>query len=151
MHEKKNSSSTRRRQQRNKTKCKKLRRFCCLIFFFNETPTTEIYTRPYTLSLHDALPISPPASSNTMINRPSCWNTGLAMSGAMLVCSQLSAVLKEQSCASLHRLGTMFENAGSVPFAKSVANRVKGTLLHPCPVGSFATSESSGKMLCLRA
>src|SRR5437879_13606514 len=45
----------------------------------------------------------------------------------------------------------MFENVGSVPFAKSVANRVKGTLLHPCPVGSFATSESSGKMLCLRA
>src|SRR5213596_4315969 len=29
-----------------------------LIFFFNDTPTTEIYTRPYTLSLHDALPIS---------------------------------------------------------------------------------------------
>src|SRR5881296_2165946 len=28
------------------------------IFFFNETPTTEIYTLLYTLSLHDALPIS---------------------------------------------------------------------------------------------
>src|SRR5215471_21170746 len=27
-----------------------------LFFFFNDTPTTEIYT----LSLHDALPISPP-------------------------------------------------------------------------------------------
>src|SRR5213596_2282380 len=27
-------------------------------FFFNDTATTEIYTRPYTLSLHDALPIS---------------------------------------------------------------------------------------------
>jgi len=27
-------------------------------FFFNDTATTEIYT----LSLHDALPISPPAS-----------------------------------------------------------------------------------------
>src|SRR5213596_2996612 len=26
-------------------------------FFFNDTATTEIYTRPYTLSLHDALPI----------------------------------------------------------------------------------------------
>src|SRR2546430_10520809 len=81
------------------------------------------YTRPPPSVL------SPPDSSNTMINRPSCWNTGLAISGAMLVCSQLSAVLKEQSCASLHRLGTMFENVGSVPFAKSVANRVKGTLL----------------------
>src|SRR3712207_9361814 len=31
--------------------------FLILFFFFNDTPTTEIYT----LSLHDALPISPPA------------------------------------------------------------------------------------------
>src|SRR6187402_4013875 len=28
--------------------------------FFNVTPTTEIYTVSYTLSLHDALPISAP-------------------------------------------------------------------------------------------
>src|SRR5213596_4281753 len=28
-----------------------------IFFFFNDTATTEIYTRPYTLSLHDALPI----------------------------------------------------------------------------------------------
>src|SRR5881397_4397378 len=27
-------------------------------FFFNDTATTEIYTAQYTLSLHDALPIS---------------------------------------------------------------------------------------------
>src|SRR5881275_3032371 len=27
------------------------------LFFFNDTATTEIYTVPYTLSLHDALPI----------------------------------------------------------------------------------------------
>src|SRR5215469_18815917 len=38
--------------------------FCCSLsfyffFFFNDTATTEIYT----LSLHDALPISPPPSS----------------------------------------------------------------------------------------
>src|SRR5213596_4421331 len=31
------------------------RRVSC--FFFNDTATTEIYTSPYTLSLHDALPI----------------------------------------------------------------------------------------------
>src|SRR2546430_5677219 len=30
-------------------------------FFFNDTATTEIYT----LSLHDALPISPPATAST--------------------------------------------------------------------------------------
>src|SRR5210317_147911 len=29
-----------------------------LLFFFNDTATTEIYTLSYTLSLHDALPIS---------------------------------------------------------------------------------------------
>src|SRR5213596_3246504 len=29
-----------------------------LFFFFNTTAPTNIYTRPYTLSLHDALPIS---------------------------------------------------------------------------------------------
>src|SRR5213596_1696284 len=34
---------------------------CC--FFFNDTATTEIYTRPYTLSLHDALPISTRSSA----------------------------------------------------------------------------------------
>src|SRR5215204_7224907 len=33
--------------------------FLCLFFFFNDTATTEIYT----LSLHDALPISPPGCS----------------------------------------------------------------------------------------
>src|SRR5213596_3538938 len=34
-----------------------------LIFFFNDPAPTEIYTRPYTLSLHDALPISTSAAS----------------------------------------------------------------------------------------
>src|SRR5210317_1604955 len=29
-----------------------------VFFFFNDTATTEIYTLSYTLSLHDALPIS---------------------------------------------------------------------------------------------
>src|SRR5210317_2590202 len=38
--------------------------FC---FFFNDTATTEIYTLSYTLSLHDALPISP----------HQCWHAGL--------------------------------------------------------------------------
>src|SRR6058998_4432960 len=32
-----------------------------LLFFFNDTATTEIYTVMNTLSLHDALPISPGA------------------------------------------------------------------------------------------
>src|SRR5258708_35728114 len=36
--------------------------FHCIIFFFNDTATTEIYT----LSLHDALPISTAGSCATM-------------------------------------------------------------------------------------
>src|SRR5213596_1155004 len=48
--------------------CNSIVRYACQIgrnrsgyfFFFNDTATTEIYTRPYTLSLHDALPISTP-------------------------------------------------------------------------------------------
>src|SRR5213596_4397301 len=39
-------------------------KFYLFFFFsFNYTPTTKIYTRPYTLSLHDALPISRSPSS----------------------------------------------------------------------------------------
>src|SRR5881275_3130925 len=34
-----------------------LRGILSVFFFFNDTATTEIYTVPYTLSLHDALPI----------------------------------------------------------------------------------------------
>src|SRR3989442_3682923 len=40
-----------------------------LFFFFNDTATTEIYT----LSLHDALPISAP-SSTTRVARGSRWS-----------------------------------------------------------------------------
>src|SRR5881409_4478452 len=42
-------------------------------FFFNDTATTEIYTWDYTLSLHDALPISVPW---TPIARASCGDWG---------------------------------------------------------------------------
>ena len=36
---------------------------CCFLFFFNDTATTEIYT----LSLHDALPISTFEQSGTVL------------------------------------------------------------------------------------
>src|SRR6266545_3727307 len=49
---------------------------CCFFFFFNDTATTEIYT----LSLHDALPISPSARSSS--NRcNSCWPPSPASMG----------------------------------------------------------------------
>src|SRR5215467_6924066 len=38
---------------------------CLFFFFFNDTATTEIYT----LSLHDALPISPPAAEPCLLSR----------------------------------------------------------------------------------
>src|SRR2546430_9539955 len=44
--------------------------FVVLFFFFNDTATTEIYT----LSLHDALPISPHASPSSA---PARWGTVL--------------------------------------------------------------------------
>src|SRR5210317_1846052 len=37
-------------------------------FFFNDTATTEIYTLSYTLSLHDALPISSELQSHSEIS-----------------------------------------------------------------------------------
>src|SRR2546422_2288266 len=39
---------------------------CCVFFFFNDTATTEIYT----LSLHDALPISPRGRHRNRAVRP---------------------------------------------------------------------------------
>src|SRR5881296_2295989 len=38
-------------------------------FFFNDTATTEIYTLLYTLSLHDALPISAPERVGSNLTR----------------------------------------------------------------------------------
>src|SRR5262245_65671920 len=45
--------------------CLTLSLLCSVLFFFNDTATTEIYT----LSLHDALPISPGSGTR----RRRCW------------------------------------------------------------------------------
>src|SRR3712207_8871419 len=47
--------------------------FAVIFFFFNDTATTEIYT----LSLHDALPISTASTSRRWCSpsRPTCWVT----------------------------------------------------------------------------
>src|SRR5437660_9789788 len=48
-------------------------------FFFNDTATTEIYT----LSLHDALPISTPWTARRRSrSSPSGWSTGIPTSSA---------------------------------------------------------------------
>src|SRR6058998_4287098 len=49
-------------------KCDFILVFLFFFFFFNDTATTEIYTVMNTLSLHDALPISPV--------RRACWPRG---------------------------------------------------------------------------
>src|SRR5208337_5632300 len=43
----------------------------CFFFFFNDTATTEIYT----LSLHDALPISPSSTPSTAAVPPATWDS----------------------------------------------------------------------------
>src|SRR3712207_9086376 len=45
---------------------------CVLFFFFNDTATTEIYT----LSLHDALPISLHATQSTVNHMKAAWWIG---------------------------------------------------------------------------
>src|SRR3712207_7431790 len=50
-----------------------------VFFFFNDTATTEIYT----LSLHDALPISPPSPPR----RGDGWTTGPRRSASRRRCS----------------------------------------------------------------
>src|SRR5688572_33448126 len=50
----------------------------CFCFFFNDTATTEIYT----LSLHDALPISAPACSSPTRPTPTRWAGPTARSSA---------------------------------------------------------------------
>src|SRR5256885_9478202 len=83
-----------------------------------------------------------------MIKRPSRWNNALLISGSMLFLSHVSAVESEQSCASLHRSGTIFEKSGSVPLARSGANCENGTRFLTC-TASFTTSESKATPLCL--
>src|SRR6476469_10812600 len=73
-----------------------------LFFFFNDTATTEIYT----LSLHDALPISPsrilPLRPGASSNRPGCGASGdrkstrLLQSPMYLVCRLLLEKKKKQ-------------------------------------------------------
>src|SRR5210317_1290663 len=55
------------------TLCRGLIRSGFLSFFFNDTATTEIYTLSYTLSLHDALPISSHIQKSRMPSSACDW------------------------------------------------------------------------------
>src|SRR3546814_6946789 len=50
-----------------------------ILFYCNDTPTTEIYTYGHTLSLHDALPISPACGCTLTCSAP---NSSFARSRA---------------------------------------------------------------------
>src|SRR2546422_6339800 len=63
----------------------------CFFFFFNDTATTEIYT----LSLHDALPISPTAAT------PRSPLTGSAWPARMPPASRSSAIRSEEHTSEL--------------------------------------------------
>src|SRR5829696_10477099 len=80
---------------------------CSLFFFFNDTATTEIYT----LSLHDALPISRCASSRSPRNQSppvfppnfrSEEHTSELQSLTNLVCRLLLEKKKKNLCARSH-------------------------------------------------
>src|SRR5256885_16317796 len=66
--------------------------FIFFFFFFNDTATTEIYT----LSLHDALPISPPRVVLDMTGVTFCDSQGL---GTLVVLSRKATLA--QSCLVL--------------------------------------------------
>src|SRR6266487_6656939 len=71
-------------------------------FFFNDTATTEIYT----LSLHDALPISPPWTPSSPICASRVWtrrrrseeHTSELQSPVHLVCRLLLEKKKQNTC-----------------------------------------------------
>src|SRR6266540_6921750 len=76
----------------------------CVFFFFNDTATTEIYT----LSLHDALPISPGrrATLTTIFrsNRPNRYSP-----------SRLAAGDRRAGCRPLLLAGLVFGGGGFAP------------------------------------
>src|SRR3712207_9503196 len=77
-----------------------LRSFLCFFFFFNDTATTEIYT----LSLHDALPISrataSTATSATTTSSAAAATTRCAAPQAPTTCSAAKATTRSEEHTS---------------------------------------------------
>src|SRR5712692_8904220 len=95
-------------------------------------PTQATRPPPWALSLDD--------SSKTMISKSPFLKLALWIKGSIWVFSQPSAVAKEQSWASLHRLGVIKEYAGRALLVRSLANCLNGTRFNFC-VGLLSTSE----------
>src|SRR6187431_3792506 len=74
-------------------------------FFFNDTATTEIYTTVHTLSLHDALPISPAAcrlSACPASTAGCCWpaNRARRTSGSSVRSEEHTSELQSRTVIS---------------------------------------------------
>src|SRR5256885_12842457 len=65
-----------------------------IIFFFNDTATTEIYT----LSLHDALPISPVSATDPPSGKISYSSASKSVSGTSI----LSQILRDRKSTRLN-------------------------------------------------
>src|SRR5438876_2632190 len=88
-------------------------------FFFNDTATTEIYT----LSLHDALPISPAADQRSFVS-PSLWGTRTKRERSEEHTSEL------QSPVHLVCRLLLEKKNGPPPGQRSCERRTRGA---PCP------------------
>src|SRR2546421_3468426 len=93
-------------------------------FFFNDTATTEIYT----LSLHDALPISVGTTGNLTLN----LTGGVAPAGGLTV--NLSS--SDTSKATVPATVTFAANATSV--AVPVSSEAEGSATHTATETGFA-------------
>src|SRR4029077_21297537 len=94
---------------------------CVFLFFFNDTATTEIYT----LSLHDALPISAPSGSTTWWRRrPAARSCGPARSEEHT--SELQSHLNLVCRLLLEKKKTTEEK----PLEKTYTHLRKNTTLH---------------------
>src|SRR5258708_11505436 len=80
-----------------------------LLFFFNDTATTEIYT----LSLHDALPISPPSEISQITQRTGGFSPPkLTVAARRLKCRTL---LRPSRCrASIDRKSTRLNSSHQI-------------------------------------
>src|SRR5215204_46301 len=123
---------------------------CFLVFFFNDTATTEIYT----LSLHDALPIS--VSSSAACGCPqwasACWiarseeHTSELQSHSDLVCRLLlEKKNRRQAARSNFDLVRMYADdvrKAYEPFMQRNKEMVKSLSIDLSPAGLFFFSRS---------
>src|SRR3712207_8110911 len=97
--------------------------YSCLFFFFNDTATTEIYT----LSLHDALPISRSGSSSRTRGR----TTRRAGSCSRTTCSTCSPERSASSVSTADRKSTRLNSShANISYAVFCLKKKKNKMYH---------------------